>query len=330
MSEARAIGIDLGGTRLRVALVDGAGQIHARAACNTDSGGGPAAVQAQMLELIAEVRRGHPAVEVVAAGICAPGPLDSTTGTVLSVPTLTGWLDVPIAAILAERLGVPVVLENDGIAAANGEWLFGAGVGLQNLIYVTVSTGIGGGVVMDGRLLHGRRGMAAHVGHMILDPGGPRCCCGAHGCFEALASGSALGLAGRAAALDAGVGALSKVPADSITAETVVTAARQGDAAAIQLIDTFAVRLGLGFASLIHLFSPDRLIMGGGVSQAFDLLGPRIREAAVATLMPPFRDVTIVPATLGDNAGLVGVAAMALARRHGGQPAGNSMPGRPG
>ena len=193
---------------------------------------------------------------------------------------------------------MPVVLENDGIAAANGEWRFGAGRGLPHLVYVTVSTGIGGGVVADGRLLRGHRGMAGHVGHMILQPDGPRFGAGTPGSFEAMAAGPMLAEAARAAGFADG-------PA-------VVAAARAGDPAALAVMDREAKWLGTGFVSLLHLYSPERLIVGGGVGQALDLMADRIRERIAALALPPFRGVPVVPAALGDDAGLVGVAALAL------------------
>ena len=253
----------------------------------------------QMERLTGEVSG---SAKIAAAGICAPGPLDSDSGTVIGISTMPGWEDVPLRDLMSKRLGLPVVLENDGIAAANGEWRFGAARNLKHLVYVTVSTGIGGGVVADGKLLRGRRGMAGHVGHMIVAPDGPMCTCGARGCFEALASGSALGAAGRLALAD-----------EKVTAAAVTAAARGGNRVALDLLDTFARRLGIGFTSLMHLYSPERLVMGGGVAHAFDLMAPRIRETVAANTMAPFRDVEIVAAALGDNAGLVGVAALALA-----------------
>ena len=145
--------------------------------------------------------------------------------------------------------------------------------GLQHFVYVTVSTGIGGGVVVDGRLLHGRRGMAGHVGHMIIAPDGPRCSCGAHGCFEALASGSALARAGReAVAAEPSSLLATAAPPTTITARDIVAAARQGDSLALTLLEREATWLGIGFSNLAHLYSPQAIVMGGGVSQAFDLL----------------------------------------------------------
>jgi glucokinase len=311
-----AIGIDLGGTQLRAALVDCDGGIISRAAVETDVAGGPAGVVEQIRRLCEEIDVAGRRAEIAGVGVSAPGPLDSETGTVIAIPTLPRWDDFPLRRTLEETLGLPVVLENDGIAAADGEWKFGAARGLRHFVYVTVSTGIGGGVAVDNRLLHGRRGMAGHVGHMVIDPGGPRCSCGALGCFEALASGTALGRAGRAVAAARPESLLAQHPADTITARDVVTAAREGDAAALELMAREATWLGIGFCNLIHLYSPQRLIMGGGVAQGFDLLQEGIADVMRSSAMAPFRDVEIVPASLGDNAGLVGAAASVWEGEH--------------
>lgn len=299
MTMARlALGVDIGGTQTRVALVDAAGAILRRAAAPTDARGGPQAAVAAVRRLADEIGLEGARAAVRAAGACAPGPLDSDAGRIVDIPTLPGWTGFPLKQALAEALRLDVALENDAAAAAFGEWKFGAGVDLRHLVYVTVSTGIGGGVVADGRLLRGRGGMAGHVGHMMIAPDGPRCACGALGCFEAIASGTAFAKTGaRQGFADAPV---------------IAAAARRGDAAALALVDAEADALGYGFASLIHLYAPERLVMGGGVAQAFDLLGPRIRERVRALVMPPFRDVEVVAAKLGGDSGLIGAAALAL------------------
>ena len=237
MEKRRAIGIDLGGTQLRVALVDRDGAVLVRDALATDVAGGPAGVIAQIRRLIGQICSAGDQPHIAGIGVSAPGPLDSETGTVIAIPTLAGWEDFPLAARLAEEFGMPVVVENDGIAAANGEWRFGSARGLRHFVYVTVSTGIGGGVVVDGRLLHGRRGLAGHVGHMIIEPDGPRCSCGASGCFEALASGSALARAGREAATANPASQLAANSPAAITARDIVAAARLGDSLALALLD---------------------------------------------------------------------------------------------
>ena len=307
MADPLAIGIDLGGTQVRAGLVEG-GRVVARAAERTDVAGGPEAVLRQMLGLIAQVAPSGG--EVRGIGVCSPGPLDTVTGTILNIPTLPGWDGLPLRDILAERTGLPVALENDGIAAAFGEWRHGAGRGLSHLVYVTVSTGIGGGVVLDGRLLHGRRGMVAHVGHLPLVAEGPVCSCGAVGCFEALASGSALGTVARKAATGRPESRLAQV--EAVTARDVVQAAREGDELALDLLAEEARWLGRGFVGLLHLYSPEAIVMGGGVSEGFDLLQDKIHATIRACAMAAFRDVPVVKAGLGGNSGLIGAAALAL------------------
>jgi glucokinase len=301
LSQPLAIGIDIGGTQLRVALVDGAGSIRKRTAVRTEAGAGPAAVIAQIAGLVAEVVGEIDRSALLGAGVSCPGPLDTITGTALGIPTLAGWSDIPVAAMIEAALQLPVRLENDGIAAANGEWRFGAGRGLDNLVYVTVSTGIGGGIVADGHLIHGRRGMAGHIGHMIVARDGAVCSCGNRGCWEAYASGTAFAAAAAKAA-----GAKGPFP----EAKAVFDAAREGDTVALSIVAEEAEWLGVGLISLVHLYSPQKIIIGGGLANGFDLLAPGIAKRLAQGAMPAFRDVEVAPATLGDNPGLIGAAAL--------------------
>lgn len=299
MTEAPfAIGVDIGGTRLRAALIDRDGTVLARTETLTRAKDGPDAVVAQIVELCATVTASIGGERIAGAGISAPGPIDTVRGVALGVPTLSNWHDIPIVAMIEDALGLRVRLENDAIAAANGEWRFGAGRDLSNLVYVTVSTGVGGGVVLDGRLLHGRMGMAAHVGHMIVQRGGERCSCGASGCWEAYASGTAF-----ARRIRARTGAASG-PAE------IFAAARAGDVLAGELVAEEGAWLGVGVAGLLHLYSPEAVILGGGVSNGFDLFRPAMEREIAALAMPAFRDVPVVQAGLGENSGLVGAAAL--------------------
>ena len=301
-----ALGIDLGGTQVRAALV-AEGRIVRRAAQRTDVAGGPEAVMAQFAALAGELAAG----EISAVGVATPGPLDTVSGVVDHIPTLPTWDGFPLRERLSAAFNLPVLVENDGIAAAYGEWQHGAGRGLQNVVYVTVSTGIGGGVVVDGQLLHGRRGMAAHVGHLHIAMEGPVCSCGGTGCLEAFASGTALGLRAQAVAAAHPASYLGALR-EPIDARHAVAGARAGDAECLRLMADEARFLGLGFTSLAHLFSPDCIIMGGGVAQGFDLLSDGIHGVLRAEALPPFKGLRVVPAALGDNAGLLGVAGLAL------------------
>lgn len=310
MAGRRTIGIDLGGTQVRAALVE-EGVVVRRAADRTDVAGGPPAILRQFRALVETVMSGEPWASIAGVGVSAPGPLDSETGTILGIPTLPNWTDFPLRAVLSDDLGLPVIVENDGIAAAFGEWRFGAGRGLRHLVYVTVSTGIGGGVVVDGRLMRGRRGMAGHVGHFRIAAEGPRCACGAIGCFEAMAAGTALGARAREQAARRPESRLARDSGRPVDAADVVASARAGDAVALDLLREEAAHLGAGFTGLIHLYSPQTVIMGGGVSNAYDLLEVDIHRVIQRDALPPFRDVRVVPAGLGDNSGLIGAAALA-------------------
>lgn len=300
MTPARCISIDLGGTQVRVALLEGT-QIIRRASAKTAVTGGPLAVLAQIDALIAQVCDGMDPKSTAGIAVASAGPLDTETGIIFGIPTIQGWENFPVRSVLADRFGLPVFLENDAIAAAFGEWRHGAGRGLQHMSYLTVGTGIGGGFVVDGRLIRGSKGMAGHVGHMRLSQDGPKCSCGALGCFEALASGSAF--EARAAA-----------QTSAVSAKQVFEGARAGDPRCLSLVEQEASYLGQGITSIIHLFSPEHVVMGGGLSQAFELLEPGIHAVIRSEAMVPFKDVRVVQAELGDNSGLVGAAAMMLER----------------
>jgi glucokinase len=311
MSGPFAIGFDLGGTQVRAALVRN-GEVVARSAASTEISG-PTAVMDQFRHLATEVRGTVDMSAVGAVGVAAPGPLDTVSGIVDHIPTLPGWDEFPLKQALANAFQRLVVVENDGIAAAYGEWKHGAGKGLNNLVYATVSTGIGGGVVVDGRIMRGRRGMGGHIGHFRMAPDGPVCSCGAMGCFEALAAGTALGKRARALAARHPEGYLGrKATQGAVLSKDVFEGARLNDPQCVELVREEADYLGVGFTGLIHIFSPEIVIMGGGVSKAFDLLTEGIHAVIERDAMAPFKDIRVVPAHLGDNSGLVGVASLAF------------------
>ena len=308
-----ALAFDLGGTELRAALVDEEGSLLSFSAVSTHAAGGPDAVIRQIELLAAAVLAETPDLSPVGIGIGAPGPLDPEAGVVIAAPTLTGWHEVPLASILSSRFQLPVRLENDANAAALGEWRYGAGRGATSMVFVTVSTGIGGGVIADGRILHGRRGLAAEIGHMTITNEGERCFCGAIGCFEAVASGTALGRRATAHTRPSDGSMLRQLSADAdVTGRHVVEAARKGDAEAMELLKAEARWLGIGFTNLLHLYSPDVLVMGGGISHGFDLLHDKIVATVRERAMPAYRDVPIVAAQLGRHAGLIGAASLIL------------------
>jgi glucokinase len=303
------IAVDLGGTQLRVALVNADGQILAHERTPTLVHEGPDAVVARVLDLIARVRARTPAASVpLGIGVGAPGPLDPHTGIVYAPPNMPGWDAIPLKQLLVEGSGLAVELGNDANAAAVGEWRFGGGRGCQNLVYVTVSTGIGGGVIADGRLLLGRMGAGAELGFMILDP--------VRGTiWEDLASGTALAAAAAAAMADHPASLLHQLatPA-SVTGAQVAQAAAAGDTLAQALMEREARLLGLGFASCLHIFSPERILVGGSVVLHNPDLLARARAIAYAhAKIPLYRDVPIELAALGEAAGILGAAALGFA-----------------
>ncbi len=288
-----AVAIDLGGTQIRSALVDVQGHILNRVATATKAMAGPTVVIQQLVDAAKEVSRDTDPASIRGVGVSSPGPLDTEQGIAIGLPTIKDFDSVPLRALLQKQLPHRVFLENDGIAAAIGEWKFGAGQGFRSLVYVTVSTGIGGGVIVDGHVMRGRKGMAGHIGHMAIIPNGLPCNCGSIGCWEAYAAGPAFTARAQAKA-----------------AVDVFRAAKEGDAEAQKHVDVEAHYLGLGITSLLHLYSPDVVIMGGGLSNAFDQLYPGISNYVTQHAMPAFRDVPIVKAALAGNSGLVGAAAL--------------------
>jgi glucokinase len=293
------LAIDIGGTRIRAAVVTAGGQLLTRAEAPTPARAHGDAVVLAVKTVADMALQGQ---SVAAAGICAPGPLDVARGIAQATPTIDGFRDYPLRERLAAALGLPVTLDHDGHAATCGEWLHGAGQGAANMVYVTISTGIGGGAVVDGRLQRGRMGMAGHVGHMTVAPEGPVCNCGNRGCWEAMAAGPAFATAARAAGFPGGA--------------AVFAAARLGDAAALGVVAVEGGWLGLGIVNLLHIHSPELVVLGGGVMTGFDLLLPHVRAGISRRAMVPFRDIPVVRAALMDDSGLIGAAAFARILAH--------------
>ena len=315
-----ALAVDIGGTKILTALVREDGTVVARARVDTP-GRGVEPVLHAVVTTVGEVMRGAATArdQVVAVGVGAPGPMNPETGVVYDPPNMEGWHDVPLGTLLGDRLDMRVFIENDANAAAVGEWWVGAGRGVSDLIYITVSTGIGGGIIIGDRLHHGVSGTAGEVGHMTIDLHGPPCPCGrGNGHLEVLASGTAIARmaretveAGRRSALLEMAGGRP----EAITAEMVDAAAREGDEVAVEMFTRAATSLGVGMANLLNLFNPQRIVIGGGVSKAGELLFAPVRRVATARAFErPARDAQIVSAALGDDVGAVGAAAVAFQR----------------
>ncbi len=311
------VGVDLGGTNIRAALADREGHILQRMKTKTLADEGPEAVLGRIKGAIRKVL--PPSDQVEAIGIVAPGPLDPWKGVILWAPNLPGWKNVPLKRILEEEFGLPTYVGNDANMAALAEQRFGAGRGVKDLIYITVSTGIGGGIIVDNRLLLGSRGFAAEVGHQTLEAHGPRCNCGNIGCLEVLAAGPAIArhavelIEGGAESLivDLVNGDLSKV-----TAEEVNEAAQRGDRVAIEVFRRAGFYIGVGIVNLLYLFNPSMIIIGGSVAKAGDLLFKPIWETVNSRISKIYRQgLSIVPAALGDDVGLMGAIALVLSHK---------------
>ncbi len=312
------VGVDLGGTKILTALVDLTGAVRARRRVATPQSGPAAvvdAIAATVEGVLAEAGLSRAACPGI--GVGAPGPLDPHSGVVYEPANLAGWRDVPLADLLGGRLGLPCYVENDANAAALGEWWAGAGRGISDLVYITVSTGIGGGIILGDRLLHGVSGTAGEIGHTVVDADGPLCGCGRRGHLEALASGRAIARQAAEAVASGRPTALAALGADParLTAEVVARAAREGDPVAREIFERAGFYVGVGVANLLNLLNPRRVVIGGGVSKAGDLLlDPVRRTARQFAFERPARDAEIVPAALGDDAGAVGAAAVVLVR----------------
>lgn len=312
----RAIALDLGGTQIRCALVDGQGRILARMSVLTQAEEGLEAVLARLEGAIRWALKEAPGEGPVAIGVAVPGPVDPRRGTVRFAPNLPGWLDIPLQEILEEAIRLPLYVGNDANLAALAEERFGAGRGREDIIYLTLSTGIGGGVISGGKLVLGSHGLACEPGHMVLEPKGPRCGCGKRGCLEALASGRAIAREARKALAKGEPSLLPELVGGDpqrVDARIVAEAARQGDALAQTIYQRAGFYVGLGIVNLMHLFNPEVAILGGGVSRAGELLFSSIRQTVVERAHPSFQeDFAIVRSELGDDVGLLGAAAWAF------------------
>lgn len=307
------LAIDIGGTKLAAGIVDGSGSILARGEVPTLAAEGPERVLDRIVRLANDVlgAPGGSADAIQRIGIGCAGPVDRQAGLILNPPNLPGWVRVPLVERIEKALGRPAVLENDANAAALGEFRYGAGKGASSLVYLTVSTGIGGGIILDGKIWHGVKDGAGEVGHMTLLPDGPLCGCGNRGCLEALASGPAIARRAREALATERPSRLREV--GDFTAADVVRLAQEGDALAAEVWDETVRYLGLGVAAIVTILAPGRVVIGGGVAKAGDFLfAPLRREVRRRVRLVAVESVPILPAALGPDVGILGAAAVAL------------------
>jgi glucokinase len=300
------LGIDIGGTKIAAGAVNESAEVTNSVTVATRAAEGYAVSSAQLYHAIEQLL----SEAISAIGICAPGPLNPRTGVVLNPPNLPGWRNIPLADDVEKRFGLPCRVENDANAAGLAETLFGAARGYSSVFYVTIGTGIGTGIILNGKIYHGKNGAAAEGGHVTIDYQSEAACnCGSRGCIEALASGTAM--AQRAAKL------LPQYAESSLTepvnAEEIGRAATEGDVLALRILDDSAMMLGSWLGSMISVLDPDIVVIGGGVARMGEPLFSRLRRIVPARTINQFAGQTpIVPAQLAANVGILGAAAVVL------------------
>jgi glucokinase len=306
------IGIDIGGTKTSVSLGNAQGRIFVRTVFPTEDvrptlGEVKRIIRAYLKKYDKEQKK------TAGIGVSGPGPLDFKKGVLVNPPNLPSWRNVPLKKIFSRAFPFPVAVDNDANCAALGEKTFGAGRRVKNLFYYTVSTGIGGGVIIDGRIHHGASFDAGEIGHSIVLPKGPKCNCGKRGCLEALASGTSIGRIARERVTKSSLILKLAGQKRNINAVIVARAAQQGDRLAREIYRQAAFYLGLSVANVIQVLNPEMIIIGGGVSKTGKLLfDPLIRNARAFSWPRPYHSCRIVPAKLKDAVGDLGAMSLLI------------------
>jgi glucokinase len=313
------IGVDLGGTFVKTAIVSTEKKIIVKDSRPSNAEGGPKAVMDTMEDAVRDLlaANGLTLDNVLAAGFGAPGPMNWQTGIVFSPPNLPGWKDVPLAAEMTKRLGVPCYVDNDANVACYGEYWLGAGQGAECIVVFTLGTGVGGGIVVFGKLLRGIDGTAAELGHLTVHRDGRKCGCGSLGCLEAYASVTGM-LRTAAEGWDAAETSLKTETGNDpskLTGKMIHAAAAAGDAYARFVFDETATWIGIGAASMVNALNPERIVLCGGMIAAGDMLFDTVRRVVRENAFEvPAKRCEILPAGLGGDSGVIGCAGCALAR----------------
>lgn len=316
MASHRAVlAVDLGGTRMRGALVSESGEVLARDAIPTQAAKGEPAAMKRLAGLLRRLMGEVPEAEPVGIGVALASPVDPETGLVFNPPNLPTWHGTTPAADLAGHLGLSSWVHNDASLAALGEYVYGIGAGTRSLVMITLGTGVGGGLIVNGRVYGGHRGFAGEIGHLVVDSAGPQCPCGGRGCLEMMVSGTAMARIARerlAAGERSLVRKLVRGDLEKVRAETLVKAEERGDPLAGEVLRGAADYMGIGVATLRSVLDPELIIIGGGVSRNLHLFFPRLVASAKAHAMDVNKaSCPVVPTVLGDDAGLLGAAALA-------------------
>lgn len=308
----KIIGIDIGGTKIAIGRADINGNLEDSVRFPTNVSRGYKAIVQEIIEKTKGLSNGH---SIRAIGIGCGGPLDSKRGRILSPPNLPGWDDVPLVEDIKGVFNVPVYLENDANAAALGEFHFGAGKDISNMVYMTLSTGIGGGIILNNKLIHGVRDSGGEVGHQTILPDGPLCNCGNRGCLEALSSGTGIARRFREKLASGRTSIVTEWVKDpeEISAKIIADAAKMGDPLAIEVWDSAIYYLGIGIANIVTIVSPEMVVLGGSLIKYGESLFIKVREIVKERArLVPVDEIKIVPAKLGDDVGILGAVAVGL------------------
>ena len=306
---SHVIGIDIGGTKLATVVADKNGNILQKVRKPTESQKGPHHTVQLLLDMVDDVLdlAGLGRDDISGIGVSCGGPLDTKTGIIYSPPNLPGWDALPLKEVIESEFHIPTIIENDANASALAEARFGGGRGYDYVLYMTMSTGIGGGIVANGEIYHGANDSAGEVGHQILLPDGPLCGCGQYGCLEALCSGPSIARRAQKTVADqpsTKILGLAGGQIDRIRSEHVLQAARDGDALAVALVEETAYYMGWGIANLVNILNPQIVLLGTIAVAAGDLLLDPIRRTVTEMAMQrPLESVKIMPAELGDSIG---------------------------
>ena len=308
------IAADIGGTNLRAAVVDAAGHILARRQVPTPRAATSDEIIQEIVGLLLAVACDSEP-RALAACLAVPGLINGNEGKVVLAPNVPGFRNLVLTTPVTDALGIPAFIENDASAAGLGEFRFGAGRGTRNLIHATLGTGIGGGLVIEGRLYRGSKGLAGEIGHMVMDPAGPVCNCGSRGCLEALVSGVAFAARARRLIAQKSPPILLSVVGENVpTAVHLAKAAAEGCLFSTAEIQNGGHTLGLAFGGLTNVLNPDAITLSGGLLAMGDLLLGPMRKAMYSIAYGPASGTLLRTSTLGDDAGLRGAAAVAFER----------------
>lgn len=312
MNKNYVIGIDLGGTKINGALADLEGKIISQYTMPTNAAEGEEAVLGRIVMVIEKVMElaDKNTDSIKAIGIGSPGPLDAKKGIIITTPNLP-FRNFQLVKPLVEKFNIPTYLDNDANVAAIGEYMLGAGKGTKNMIYMTVSTGVGGGAILDGKVYRGGTSNALEIGHMTIVPDGPKCNCGNYGCIEALASGTAIARQAKESIENGEETSLKNY--EKVTSYEVYIEAEKGDKVAREILDRSFNYLGIAVANTITSFDPEMFVIGGGVSQMGSVLFDKVKEVVNKRCFKAMSEFCkIVPAGLGTDAGVMGAVALAL------------------